>query len=342
MRLLKTASVLLTLGATCSVGAPAFAAGPPQIRAIGAATPVLERSPGQLMAVPARTQLIRSVSTDHDRVLASNRDLQLAQMAAARRVSPAEMASRQLREMMDEPNDSMQTALDQRLTAMRAARAAKYVQPAQLPAPAPTRSQPTQVARAAGVVRIGSGNSASAPARAPAAAKKAGRLYALQTFQAPIQRAAKTHGVEEALVRAVIHAESSFKPNAISPVGAGGLMQLMPMTAKRFGVSNRFDAAQNIDGGTRYLAWLLERYDGNVALAAAAYNAGEGAVDRYGGIPPYRETKGYVQRVTSLLTQYRQMISGNFVNSWGSATRAIRSPFSYAQGVRVISSPDAP
>jgi len=292
------------------------------------------------MAVPARTQIIRSVSTDHDRVLASNRDLQLAQMASARRVSPAEMASRQLLQMMKEPDDSMQTALDQRLTAMRAARAAKHVQPAQLPAP--TQSQPTQVASATGVVRIGSGNPASAPARTPAPAKKAGRLYALQTFQAPIQRAAKTHGVEEALVRAVIHAESSFKPNAISPVGAGGLMQLMPMTAKRFGVSNRFDAAQNIDGGTRYLAWLLERYDGNVALAAAAYNAGEGAVDRYGGIPPYRETKGYVQRVTSLLTQYRQMISGNFVNSWGSATRAIRSPFSYAQGVRVITSPDAP
>ena len=95
-----------------------------------------------------------------------------------------------------------------------------------------------------------------------------------------IAAASKDFGVEESIVRAIIHAESAFNPNALSRVGAQGLMQLMPATARRFGVGNPFDAAQNIRGGVQYLAFLLKRFNGDLALAAAGYNAGEGAVDK--------------------------------------------------------------
>ena len=124
-------------------------------------------------------------------------------------------------------------------------------------------------------------------------------------YQAEIARASKDYGVEEAVVRAIIHAESAFNPNALSRVGAQGLMQLMPATARRFGVSDPFDAAQNIRGGVQYLAWLLKRFNGDVAMAAAGYNAGEGAVDKYRGVPPYSETQRYVQRVGVLAERYR-------------------------------------
>ena len=120
-----------------------------------------------------------------------------------------------------------------------------------------------------------------------------------------IAEAARKYGVDEALVRAIIHAESSFNPNALSRVGAQGLMQLMPATARRFGVDNPFDAAQNIHGGVEYLAWLLKRFDGNITLAAAGYNAGEGNVDKYGGVPPFSETQRYVERVGVLAERYR-------------------------------------
>lgn len=124
-------------------------------------------------------------------------------------------------------------------------------------------------------------------------------------YQAEIAQAARDYGVEEAVVRAIIHAESAFNPNALSRVGAQGLMQLMPATARRFGVANPFDAVQNIRGGVQYLAWLLKRFNGDVALAAAGYNAGEGAVDKYRGVPPYSETQRYVQRVGILAQRYR-------------------------------------
>lgn len=120
-----------------------------------------------------------------------------------------------------------------------------------------------------------------------------------------ISAAARRHGVDEAIVRAIIHAESAFNPNALSRVGAQGLMQLMPATARRFGVTNAFDASQNIGGGVQYLAWLLKRFDGNLTLAAAGYNAGEGAVAKYKGVPPYSETQRYVQRVALLADRYR-------------------------------------
>lgn len=124
-------------------------------------------------------------------------------------------------------------------------------------------------------------------------------------YQAEIAAAARDFGVEEAVVRAIIHAESAYRPNALSRVGAQGLMQLMPATARRFGVSNAFDAGQNIRGGVQYLSWLLKRFNGNLTLAAAGYNAGEGAVDRYKGVPPYSETRRYVERVGMLADRYR-------------------------------------
>lgn len=124
-------------------------------------------------------------------------------------------------------------------------------------------------------------------------------------YQAEVAAAAREYGVDEAVVRAVIHAESAFNPKARSRVGAQGLMQLMPATAERFGVSNAYDASQNIRGGVKYLAWLLKRFDGNLTLAAAGYNAGEGAVDKYDGVPPYKETQRYVQRVGVLAERYR-------------------------------------
>ncbi|QCO68147.1 lytic transglycosylase domain-containing protein [Luteimonas yindakuii] len=124
-------------------------------------------------------------------------------------------------------------------------------------------------------------------------------------YASEVRAAAQEFGVEEAIVRAVMHAESAFNPNALSRAGAQGLMQLMPATAQRFGVSNAFDPAQNIRGGVRYLAWLLKRFNGDLTLAAAGYNAGEGAVDRHGGVPPYSETQRYVQRVAVLSDRYR-------------------------------------
>ena len=124
-------------------------------------------------------------------------------------------------------------------------------------------------------------------------------------YRDEIAAAAAKYGVEEAVVRAIIHAESAFNPNALSRVGAQGLMQLMPATARRFGVSNAFDAGQNIQGGVEYLAWLLKRFDGNLTFAAAGYNAGEGNVDKYNGVPPFSETQRYVQRVGVLAERYR-------------------------------------
>ena len=116
-----------------------------------------------------------------------------------------------------------------------------------------------------------------------------------------IETAAAWHGVPVPFVRAVIQTESQFDARAVSSVGAQGLMQLMPATARRFGVADPFDPQQNIFGGVRYLRWLLDKFGGDQALAAAGYNAGENAVLRYKGIPPYRETQGYVRKVMGLL-----------------------------------------
>ena len=119
-----------------------------------------------------------------------------------------------------------------------------------------------------------------------------------------ISEAAKKFSLEESLIRAVIHIESAFNPQAVSPKGARGLMQLMPETAKDLGVRNSFAVRENIHGGSRYLAWLLKRYKGNTAKALAAYNAGPGVVENYGGIPPYAETRAYVKNVLALKDRY--------------------------------------
>ncbi len=112
-----------------------------------------------------------------------------------------------------------------------------------------------------------------------------------------IHEAAERHKMDPALVRAVIETESNWNPKAFSHKGAGGLMQLIPTTAHRYGAYDVFDPQQNIDAGVKYLRTLLERYNGNLDLALAAYNAGEGAVDRAHGVPGFRETRNYVQKV---------------------------------------------
>ncbi len=126
----------------------------------------------------------------------------------------------------------------------------------------------------------------------------------LNAFADTIRSASIEYGVDEAFLRAIIHAESAFNPRALSIKGAQGLMQLMPATASDMGVLDAFDSDQNIRGGARYLSLLLHDFNGNEQLAAAAYNAGPGAVQRYNGVPPYAETRVYVQRVDTLRKRY--------------------------------------
>jgi soluble lytic murein transglycosylase-like protein len=119
-----------------------------------------------------------------------------------------------------------------------------------------------------------------------------------------VQTNAATFGVDPNLVKAIIANESGFNANATSSVGAQGLMQLMPGTASGLGVSNSYDAAQNVWGGTKYIKGLLDRFGGDMKRAVAAYNAGPGAVEKYGGVPPYAETQNYVQNVLSSYNKY--------------------------------------
>lgn len=149
-------------------------------------------------------------------------------------------------------------------------------------------------------------------------------------FDHIIRQAAQTHNVPEGLIKAVMHTESGFNVNARSPVGAQGLMQLMPATARRFNVSNAYDPQQNIMAGAKYLAWLLKRFKGSTHLALAGYNAGEGNVDKYGGIPPFRETQDYVRRVNS---RFQNLYSGGLgqvtTASYSTPTKVIAQSANY-------------
>lgn len=160
--------------------------------------------------------------------------------------------------------------------------------------------------------QAGQGTAAVAPVMCPwpftcatPPAPRTGRLR-LDAYASEIDAASAQWGVDPMLVRAVVHAESAFNADAVSPKGAQGLMQLMPATAARFDVSDPFDPQQNINAGVRYLAWLIKRFDGDTTLATAAYNAGEGAVDRHNGVPPYAETTAYVAKVDALAHAYRE------------------------------------
>ena len=130
-------------------------------------------------------------------------------------------------------------------------------------------------------------------------------LPATIAYNDTIAEAARLYKLDPNLIRAIIRAESAFNPFAVSRVGAQGLMQLMPAVAEELEVLDPFDPRQNILGGAKYLRWLLDRNDGNVTLAVASYNAGPGAVDRYNGIPPYRETRDYVKKVNLFLKNSR-------------------------------------
>lgn len=126
------------------------------------------------------------------------------------------------------------------------------------------------------------------------------------TITQPLHEYAARYGVEAELARAIVAVESCFDPKAVSQVGAQGLMQLMPRTAASLGVSNSFDIHQNLRGGIEYFQRLHNRYDGDPILALAAYNAGPGAVDRHGGVPPFPETERYIERVVEYWNEYRR------------------------------------
>jgi soluble lytic murein transglycosylase-like protein len=165
------------------------------------------------------------------------------------------------------------------------------------PAPASTDASTGFAARLA---------AASAPAATdPAATAPAGATGAATPYAAEIDAAAAKHGVDPALLRALIRQESNFNANAVSPAGARGLTQLMPGTAAALGV-DASDPAQAIEGGARYLRQQLDRFGDDPAKALAAYNAGPGAVQRFGGVPPYAETQNYVRKVMAYAAEYRQ------------------------------------
>ena len=148
-----------------------------------------------------------------------------------------------------------------------------------------------------GLGNISALTTASASTSIPEVSRNAPKAQIL----AMIDKVAKKHGVDQKLVRALVRQESGFNPNATSHCGAQGLMQLMPATAKGLGVTDAYNPVQNVEGGVKYLKGLLNKYNGNVILALAAYNAGPGAVDKYGNVPPYKETQNYVK---SILANY--------------------------------------
>jgi soluble lytic murein transglycosylase-like protein len=171
-------------------------------------------------------------------------------------------------------------------------------------APAPTPA-PTAFASQLATATAATAAPAAATASAGLMATGASELPAGTPFAAEITAAAKKHGIDPALLAGLVKQESGFNPNAGSPAGARGLTQLMPGTAAGLGVTNVLDPVQNLDGGAKYLRQQLDAFGGDVTRALAAYNAGPGAVQRYGGVPPYAETQNYVRIVQANAAQYR-------------------------------------
>lgn len=168
----------------------------------------------------------------------------------------------------------------------------------QAPAAPPVSSDPTGFADALGVA---SGSDTTAPVSSDTTGSDSA-----STYSAAIDAAGQRYGVDPLLLQSVIQQESGFNPNATSSAGAQGLMQLMPSTSASLGVTDPYDPNQSIDAGARYLSTELNNYGGDTSLALAAYNAGGGAVSRYGGIPPYPETQNYVQ---SIMGHYQQLVN---------------------------------
>ena len=175
---------------------------------------------------------------------------------------------------------------------------------------APVGAQPaTQAASTSPSAFASSLQAATTTATAPAATTGAATAGASTPYDAEITAAAQRNGLDPALLKALVRQESNFNPGATSPAGAMGLTQLMPATAAGLGVTNPSDPAQNLEGGAKYLKQQLDRFGGDVAKALAAYNAGPGAVQKYGGVPPYAETQNYVQRVQANAEQFRASAS---------------------------------
>jgi len=176
----------------------------------------------------------------------------------------------------------------------------------------------------------------SSPAPASQSGVRSSSLTA-EKYEAEIAQCADNYGVDSALVKAVIKAESNFDNRAISRAGAQGLMQLMPATARLRNVDNPFNPEQNIDGGVRHLQYLLKTFDGDTKLALAAYNAGENAVRKYNGIPPYPETKNYVSTVLSHYGRYSGQVPGTAASPAAAAPRTAQiQSFVNAEGTRVF------
>jgi soluble lytic murein transglycosylase-like protein len=167
------------------------------------------------------------------------------------------------------------------------------------------RSSASFAAQLSSATAATAGAAPTAAVSAAGAVTSASALPAGTPYAAEITAAASKHGVDPALLAGLVKQESGFDPDAGSPAGAQGLTQLMPATAASLGVTNVHDPVQALDGGAKYLRQQLDRFDGDVARALAAYNAGPGAVERFGGVPPYAETQEYVRRVQANAAEYR-------------------------------------